>query len=64
MRLIRREIRKREKNYKRYNSKAYIIKLLTKQFLIVREEALNIGIGRISILYKLVNILKVSIREL
>jgi hypothetical protein len=57
-------MRRRGKNYKRYNPKAYIIELLPEQFFVVREEALNIGIGRISILYKLVNILKVSIREL
>jgi hypothetical protein len=64
MRPIRREIRRREKNRKRYDPKAYIIKLLPEQFFVVREEALNIGIGRISVSYELVDILKVSIREL
>jgi hypothetical protein len=57
-------MQRRGKNCKRHNPKAYIIKLLPEQFFIVREEALNIRIGRISILYELVDILKVSIREL
>jgi hypothetical protein len=57
-------MRRRGKNHKRYDPKAYIIKLLPKQFFIVRKEALNIGIRRISVLYELVDILKVSVREL
>jgi hypothetical protein len=64
MRLIRREMRRRGKNRKRHDPKAYIIELLPEQFFVVREEALNIGIGRISVSYELVDILKVSIREL
>jgi hypothetical protein len=55
-------MRKRGKNYKRYNSKVYIIKLLLEQFFIVSKETLNIRIGRISILYELINILKVRTR--
>jgi hypothetical protein len=57
-------MRRRGRNRKRYDSKAYVIELLPEQFFVVSKEALNIRIGRISISYKLVNILKVSIRDL
>jgi hypothetical protein len=61
---IGREMQRRGKNHKRHDSKAYIIELLPGQFFIVSEEALNIRIGGISVSYELVNIPKVSIREL
>jgi hypothetical protein len=57
-------MRRRGRNRKRYDSKAYVIELLPEQFFVVSKEALNIRIGRISISYELVNILKVSIRDL
>jgi hypothetical protein len=57
-------MRRRGRNRKRYDSKAYVIELLPEQFFVVSKEALNIRIGRISTSYKLVNILKVSIRDL
>jgi hypothetical protein len=59
MRLIRREIRRRGKNHKRHDPKVYVIKLLPEQFFIVSKKALNIRIRRISVLYELINILKV-----
>jgi hypothetical protein len=62
--LIGREMRRRRKNRKRYDPKAYVIELLPEQFFIVSKEALNIRIGRISVSYELINILKVSIRDL
>jgi hypothetical protein len=64
MRLIRREIQRRGKNYKRHDPKAYIIELLPERFFVIREQALDIGIGRISILCELIDILKVRTRDL
>jgi hypothetical protein len=57
-------MRRRGKNRKRYDSKAYVIELLPEQFFVVSKQALDIGIGRISVSYELIDILKVSIREL
>ena len=57
-------MRRRGKNRKRHDPKAYVIELLPEQFFVVSKQALDIGIGRISILYELINILEVRPRDL
>ena len=64
MRPIRREMQRRGKNHKRHDPKAYVIELLPEQFFVVSKQALDIGIGRISISYELIDILEVRPRDL